>query len=119
MKTYDEKIKAKKEMISKLQKEIDERKAKILKLQSEVKTLQAEKNIEFGKDLLSKLSEMGLSETDKKAIFDKLEELALEKEIANSEHSPVSNEPPKIENPTTTVISSESPFLKKDEKFSQ
>lgn len=119
MKTYDEKIKAKEEMISKLQKEIDERKLKISKLQSEVKTLRKEKNAEFGKDFILKLEEFGLSETDRKAIFEKIEELALEKEIANSEHSSVSDEPPKTENPTTTVVSSESPFLKKDEKFSQ
>lgn len=115
MKNYDEKIKAKEEMIVRLQKEIDERKAKISKLQSEVKTLQAERNEEFGRDFLAKISEMGLSEADKKAIFEKIEELALEKEIANSEHSSTTAEPPNL---SKTVSSSVSQFLKKDEKFS-
>lgn len=111
MKNYDEKIKAKEEMIVKLQKEIDERKSKISKLQSEVKTLQAERNEEFGRDIMQKLVSLGLnSEADRKAILEKLESLAIERGIEKSEktvqtETPTSEENPKTEpSPTTPIL---------------
>lgn len=86
MSRYDDKIKSNLEKIAKLQDEIEKRKAKIINLQTENKQLQAEKDNEFSQTLLKKLAELGInSPEDRVALMSKLEDFALEQEIAKNE----------------------------------
>lgn len=85
MSRYDDKIKSNLEKIAKLQDEIEKRKAKIINLQTENKQLQAEKDNEFSQTLLKKLAELGInSPEDRVALMSKLEDFALEQEIAKT-----------------------------------
>ena len=104
------KIKSNLEKIAKLQDEIEKRKAKIINLQTENKQLQAEKDNEFSQTLLKKLAELGInSPEDRVALMSKLEDFALEQEIAKSE-TKTQNE--------NSLSSPDSETLQKTEKFS-
>ena len=117
MSRYDDKIKSNLEKIAKLQDEIEKRKAKIINLQNENKQLQAEKDNEFSQTLLKKLAELGInSPEDRVALMSKLEDFALEQEIAksetktqneNSSSSPDSETSQKTEKCSTTAQSKE------------
>jgi len=110
MSRYDDKIKSNLEKIAKLQDEIEKRKAKIINLQTENKQLQAEKDNEFSQTLLKKLAELGInSPEDRVALMSKLEDFALEQEIAKSET--------KTQNENSSS-SPDSETLQKTEKFS-
>jgi hypothetical protein len=110
MSRYDDKIKSNLEKIAKLQDEIEKRKAKIINLQTENKQLQAEKDNEFSQTLLKKLAELGInSPEDRVALMSKLEDFALEQEIAKSE-TKTQNE--------NSLSSPDSETLQKTEKFS-
>ena len=110
MSRYDDKIKSNLEKIAKLQDEIEKRKAKITILQNENKQLQAEKDNEFSQTLLKKLAELGInSPEDRVALMSKLEDFALEQEIAKSET--------KTQNENSSS-SPDSETLQKTEKFS-
>lgn len=86
MNRYDEKIKINDEKIAKLQEEIEKRKNKISRLQAENKQLNSEKDNEFSQTLIKKLAELGInSPEDRVALMSKLEDFALEQEIAKSE----------------------------------
>lgn len=114
---YDDKIKSNLEKIAKLQDEIEKRKSKIINLQTENKQLQAEKDNEFSQTLLKKLAELGInSPEDRVALMSKLEDFALEQEIAksetktqneNSSSSPDSETSQKTEKFSTTAQSKE------------
>lgn len=110
MNRYDEKIKINNEKIAKLQEEIDKRKNKISRLQAENKKLQSEKDNEFSQNLLKKLAELGInSPEDREILMSKIEDFAIEQEIAKSETS------------SSKEISSSSPdseTSQKTEKFS-
>ena len=107
MSRYDDKIKSNLEKIAKLQDEIEKRKAKITILQNENKQLQAEKDNEFSQTLLA---ELGInSPEDRVALMSKLEDFALEQEIAKSET--------KTQNENSSS-SPDSETLQKTEKFS-
>ena len=117
MSRYDDKIKSNLEKIAKLQDEIEKRKAKIINLQTENKQLQAEKDNEFSQTRLKKLAELGInSPEDRVALMSKLEDFALEQEIAkseiktqneNSSSSPDSETSQKTEKFSTTAQSKE------------
>lgn len=110
MSRYDDKIKSNLEKIAKLQDEIEKRKAKIINLQTENKQLQAEKDNEFSQTLLKKLAELGInSPEDRVALMSKLEDFALEQEIAKSE-TKTQNE--------NSLSSPDSETSQKTEKFS-
>lgn len=86
MNRYDEKIKINNEKIAKLQEEIDKRKNKISRLQAENKQLNSEKDKEFSQSLLKKLAELGInSPEDREILLSKIEDFAIEQEIAKSE----------------------------------
>lgn len=113
MNKYDEKIKNNQEKIKKLQEEIDKRKNKISRLQAEIKQLNAEKDNEFSQNFLKKLSELGInSPEDREILMSRIEDFALEQEIAKSEtsahkekntSSSTSEAPQKSENFSTTT----------------
>lgn len=117
MNRYDEKIQGNLEKIAKLQEDIEKRKTKISKLQAENKQFQAEKDNEFSQNLLKKLAELGInSPEDRVALMSKLEDFALEQEIAkseiktqseNSSFSPDSETSQKTEKFSTTAQSKE------------
>ena len=110
MNRYDEKIQGNLEKIAKLQEDIEKRKTKISKLQAENKQFQAEKDNEFSQNLLKKLAELGInSPEDRVALMSKLEDFALEQEIAKSEATTQS------ENSSSSLDSETS---QKTEKFS-
>ena len=110
MSRYDDKIKSNMEKIAKLQDEIEKRKAKIINLQTENKQLQAEKDNEFSQTLLKKLAELGInSPEDRVALMSKLEDFALEQEIAKNETKAQSE---------NSSSSSDSETSHKTEKFS-
>ena len=110
MSRYDDKIKSNLEKIAKLQDEIEKRKAKIINLQTENKQLQAEKDNEFSQTLLKKLAELGInSPEDRVALMSKLEDFALEQEIAKTEAKAQSE---------ISSLSSDSETSHKTEKFS-
>lgn len=110
MSRYDDKIKSNLEKIAKLQDEIEKRKAKIINLQTENKQLQAEKDNEFSQTLLKKLAELGInSPEDREALMSKIEDFALEQEIAKTET--------KTQNENSSS-SSDSETSHKTEKFS-
>lgn len=110
MNKYDEKIKINNEKIAKLQDEIDKRKNKISRLQAENKQFQTEKDNEFSQNLLKKLAELGInSPEDREALMIRIEDFAIEQEIAKSEttaHNEISSS------------SSDSEATQKTEKFS-
>lgn len=86
MSRYDDKIKSNLDKIAKLQDEIEKRKAKITILQNENKQFQTEKDNEFSQNLLKKLAELGInSPEDREALMSKIEDFALEQEIAKTE----------------------------------
>lgn len=102
MKTYDEKIKDRQLAIKKFQTEIDNRKAKIAKLNAEIKELQDAQAGELGKDIMQKLVSLGLeSEADRKAILEKIENLAIERGIEKSEKIAQTETPTSEENSKT------------------
>lgn len=110
MSRYDDKIKSNLEKIAKLQDEIEKRKAKITILQNENKQFQTEKDNEFSQNLLKKLAELGInSPEDRVALMSKLEDFALEQEIAKSEAKAQSE---------ISSLSSDSETSQKTEKFS-
>lgn len=110
MSRYDDKIKSNLEKIAKLQDEIEKRKAKIINLQTENKQLQAEKDNEFSQTLLKKLAELGInSPEDREALMSKIEDFALEQEIAKTEAKAQSE---------ISSLSSDSETSQKTEKFS-
>lgn len=110
MSRYDDKIKSNLEKIAKLQDEIEKRKSKIINLQTENKQLQAEKDNEFSQNLLKKLAELGInSPEDREALMSKIEDFALEQEIAKTEAKAQSE---------NSSSSSDSETSHKTEKFS-
>lgn len=105
MNNYNEKIKSKEEQINKLQEEINIRKAKISKLQTEIKQIENAKDAEFSRDFLKKMSEFGFtSDDDRKEVLNKIEDLALEREIAKSEKNNKMSESSKDEESIKTNI---------------
>lgn len=110
MSRYDDKIKSNLDKIAKLQDEIEKRKAKITILQNENKQFQTEKDNEFSQNLLKKLAELGInSPEDREALMSKIEDFALEQEIAKTETKAQSE---------NSSSSSDSEISHKTEKFS-
>lgn len=110
MSRYDDKIKSNLEKIAKLQEDIEKRKAKISKLQAENKQFQAENDNEFSQNFLKKLAELGInSPEDRAAIMSRIEDFALEQEIAKNETKAQSE---------ISSSSSNSETSQKTEKFS-
>lgn len=110
MNNYDEKIKINREKIAKLQEDIEKKKSKISKLQAENKQFQAEKDNEFSQNLLKKLAELGInSPEDREALMSRIEDFALEQEIAKTETKAQSE---------NSLSSSDLETLPKTEKFS-
>ncbi len=117
MNKYDEKIKILQEKIKKHQEDIDRRKNKISRLQAEIKQLNAEKDNEFSQNFLKKLSELGInSPEDREILMSRIEDFALEQEIAKSETNTIKEEntsssiseiSQKSENLSTTALSKE------------